>query len=62
MVNNIAKPNQNIPATIYKPSELLGMFTSYLSRQDVNTTGNLSAWYQFVFRYMPVQFRGSLRG
>ena len=26
----------NLPATIYKPSELLGMFTSYLSQQDVN--------------------------
>ena len=29
--------NQNLPATIYKPSELLGMFTAYLSRQDVNS-------------------------
>ena len=28
--------NRNLPATIYKPSELLGMFTSYLSQQDVN--------------------------
>jgi len=28
---------QNLPATIYKPSELLGMFTAYLSRQDVNS-------------------------
>ena len=26
----------SFPATIYKPSELLGMFTSYLSQQDVN--------------------------
>lgn len=26
----------NLPATIYKPSELLGLFTSYLSQQDVN--------------------------
>ena len=26
----------NFPATIYKPSELLGMFTSYLSQQEVN--------------------------
>ncbi len=29
--------NQNLPATIYKPSELLGMFTAYLSKQDVNS-------------------------
>jgi len=29
--------NQNLPATIYKPSELLGMFTAYLSRQEVNS-------------------------
>lgn len=29
--------NVNIPATIYKPSELLGMFTAYLSRQEVNS-------------------------
>lgn len=28
--------NTNLPATIYKPSELLGLFTSYLSQQDVN--------------------------
>ena len=28
--------NSNFPATIYKPSELLGMFTSYLSQQDMN--------------------------
>lgn len=26
----------NFPATIYKPSELLGMFTSYLSQQEMN--------------------------
>ena len=26
----------NLPVSIYKPSELLGMFTSYLSQQDVN--------------------------
>lgn len=29
--------NHKLPATIYKPSELLGMFTAYLSRQDVNS-------------------------
>ena len=29
--------SNNPPISIYKPSELLGMFTSYLSRQDVNT-------------------------
>lgn len=37
MSNDITKNNQNLPATIYKPSELLGMFTAYLSRQDVNS-------------------------
>lgn len=36
MVANIKTSNSNFPATIYKPSELLGMFTSYLSQQDVN--------------------------
>ena len=36
-MNDITKKNQNLPATIYKPSELLGMFTAYLSRQDVNS-------------------------
>ena len=29
--------SNNPPISIYKPSELLGMFTAYLSRQDVNT-------------------------
>ena len=28
--------NNNLPATVYKPSELLGIFTSYLSQTDVN--------------------------
>lgn len=28
--------NQNLPVTVYKPSELLGIFTSYLSQTDVN--------------------------
>lgn len=39
MGNDISKVNnkQTLPATIYKPSELLGMFTAYLSRQDVNS-------------------------
>ena len=37
MENDITKSNQNIPAIIYKPSELLGMFSAYLSRQDVNS-------------------------
>ena len=36
-MNDVSKTNQNLPATIYKPSELLGMFTAYLSRQDVNS-------------------------
>lgn len=29
--------NVNLPVTIYKPSELLGMFTAYLSRQEVSS-------------------------
>ena len=29
--------NQIFPTTVYKPSELLGMFTAYLSRQEVNS-------------------------
>ena len=35
---NLQQSNSNttLPATIYKPSELLGLFTSYLSQQDVN--------------------------
>ena len=39
MNNGISQTNnsQNLPATIYKPSELLGMFAAYLSRQDVNS-------------------------
>ena len=37
MSNDVAKTNQNLPATIYKPSGLMGMFTAYLSRQDVNS-------------------------
>lgn len=39
MNNGISQTNnsQNLPATIYKPSELLGMFTAYLSRQEVNS-------------------------
>ena len=28
--------NQNLPITVYKPSELLGIFTSFLSQTDVN--------------------------
>lgn len=36
MSNDITKNNQNLPATIYKPSELLGIFTSFLSQTDVN--------------------------
>ena len=28
--------NQNLPTTVYKPSELLGIFTSFLSPTDVN--------------------------
>lgn len=36
MSNDVAKTNQSLPASIYKPSELSGMSTAYLSWQDVN--------------------------
>lgn len=36
-MNDLSKTYQNLPATIYKPSELLEMFTAYLSIQDVNS-------------------------
>lgn len=36
MVNNLQLFSDNPLRVIYKPSELLGMFTSYLSKQDVN--------------------------
>ena len=36
MPAQIQNNSTNLPATIYKPSELLGMFTSYLSQQDMN--------------------------
>ena len=35
-MNKIQPVNNNLPATVYKPSELLGIFTSYLSQTDVN--------------------------
>ena len=35
-MNEIQPVNNNLPATVYKPSELLGIFTSYLSQTDVN--------------------------
>lgn len=36
MSNDMSKTNSHLPSTVYKPSELLGMFTAYLSRQEVN--------------------------
>ena len=36
MLNNLQLFSDNPLRVIYKPSELLGMFTSYLSKQDVN--------------------------
>lgn len=36
MANNITKANQNVPATIYKPSEIIGIFNSILAKQSVN--------------------------
>lgn len=35
-MNELQPVNNNLPATVYKPSELLGIFTSYLSQTDVN--------------------------
>lgn len=35
-MNEMQPVNNNLPATVYKPSELLGIFTSYLSQTDVN--------------------------
>ena len=35
-MNEIQPASTNLPATVYKPSELLGIFTSYLSQTDVN--------------------------
>ena len=36
MENDITKVNQNVPATIYKPSEIIGIFNSILAKQSVN--------------------------
>lgn len=36
MANDITKANQNVPATIYKPSEIIGIFNSILAKQSVN--------------------------
>jgi chemotaxis protein histidine kinase CheA len=36
-MNELQRRNTTLPATIYKPSELLGMFASYLARQEVNS-------------------------
>ncbi len=35
--NNLTTSSVNLPGNIYKPSELLGMFTSYLSRLDASS-------------------------
>ena len=37
MPNLPTNNNDNKPSIVYKPSELLGIFTSYLSRQEVNS-------------------------
>ena len=47
MVNNLQLFSDNPLRVIYKPSELLGMFTSYLSKQDVNLKNNISSWNIF---------------
>lgn len=36
MDNEITKANQNVPVTIYKPSEIIGIFNSILAKQSVN--------------------------
>lgn len=36
MENDITKANQNVPVTIYKPSEIIGIFNSILAKQSVN--------------------------
>ena len=36
MANDITKANQNVPVTIYKPSEKIGIFNSILAKQSVN--------------------------
>ena len=36
MANDITKANQNVPVTIYKPSEIIGIFNSILAKQSVN--------------------------
>ena len=36
MANDITNANQNVPATIYKPSEIIGIFNSILAKQSVN--------------------------
>ena len=36
MENDITKTNQNVPVTIYKPSEIIGIFNSILAKQSVN--------------------------
>lgn len=36
MENEITKANQNVPVTIYKPSEIIGIFNSILAKQSVN--------------------------
>ena len=35
-MNDIEQSNQNIPGNEYKPSEIIGIFNSILSRQSVN--------------------------
>lgn len=36
MENDVTKANQNVPVTIYKPSEIIGIFNSILAKQSVN--------------------------
>lgn len=36
MENYINKANQNVPVNIYKPSEIIGIFNSILTKQSVN--------------------------
>ena len=36
MENDVTKAYQNVPVTIYKPSEIIGIFNSILAKQSVN--------------------------
>ena len=45
MANDITKANQNVPATIYKPSEIIGIFNSILAKQSLMLRWSISVVY-----------------